>query len=284
MKTSSTLIAEETQELIEEKVGFTSQNILRIVEKGICKSYLPFSIKDNPLSALYNLDCAEGMKHFPSNYFDLAIVDPEYGIDAANMTMGRGKNKKYSKKDWDKKPPDKKYFDELFRVSKNQIIWGGNYFTDKLYVSRGWIIWDKMLNKDVSFGDGELAWSSFDRAIKTVKIQYNGFLGAEEVRIHPTQKPVKLYNWTLRHYAKKGQRILDTHVGSGSSRIACFINGFDFVGFEIDPEYCKESDKRFNNAILKQTFEFEEFENNSDNDGVSCNIVNNVSFQLDLFQ
>ncbi len=252
MKTSSTLNAEETQEVFEEKkIGFTSQNILRSVGKGISKYYVPFSLWDNPLSALYNLDCVEGMKYYSDNYFDLAIVDPEYGIDAANMTMGRGKNKKYSKKDWDKKPPDKKYFDELFRVSKNQIIWGGNYFTDKLPTSRGRIYWDKILNKDVSFADGELAWTSFDKVIKTAKIQYNGFLGADAERIHPTQKPEKLYNWILKHYAEKGQRILDTHVGSGSSRISCFKNGFDFVGFEIDREYCKDSDIRFINAIAQ---------------------------------
>jgi len=265
--------------IAEEDTVFVSLDILRGIEK-YCK---PFSRKDHPSSVLFNLDCNEGMKYFPSNYFDLAIVDPEYGIDAANMTMGKGRNKKYSKKNWDKKPPDKKYFDELFRVSQNQIIWGGNYFTDKMYVSRGWIIWDKMLNKDVSFGDGELAWSSFDRAIKTVKIQYNGFLGAEEVRIHPTQKPVKLYNWILRNYAKKGQRILDTHVGSGSSRIACFKSGFDFVGFEIDPEYCKDSEKRFSNAISKQTFEFGEFENESEYGEIPDNMLNKVSFQLGLF-
>lgn len=259
MKAVTTLNAEEKQGLIKKKnlceneltIGFTSQNGLGRIRQMIEQCYVPFSIRYNPLSALYNMDCVKGMKIYPDKYFDLAIVDPEYGIDAANMTMGRGKNKKYSKKDWDKKPPGKNYFDELFRVSKNQIIWGGNYFTDKLPTSRGWIYWDKLLNKEVSFADGELAWTSFDSVIKTAKIQYNGFLGADAERIHPTQKPEKLYNWILKQYAAKGQRILDTHVGSGSSRVSCFKNGFDFVGFEIDQEYCEDSDKRFVNSIAQ---------------------------------
>lgn len=199
-----------------------------------------------PISEVYLMDCVEGMKHYPDKYFDLAICDPPYGIGASEMTMGTGKNKKYSKgKNWDNETPLLEYFLELFRVSKNQIIWGGNYFTDKLPISRGWIYWDKMLNKDISFADGELAWTSFDKVLKTAKIQYSGFLGADNVRIHPTQKPERLYDWILSNYSEKGQRILDTHLGSGSSRISANKNGLNFVGFEIDEEYFNKQNKRY---------------------------------------
>ena len=199
------------------------------------------------LSDVFNMDCMEGMKQYPDKYFDLAIVDPEYGIDAANMTMGTGKNRLYTKKDWDKHPASKAYFEELFRVSKNQIIWGGNYFTNNIPVSRGWIYWDKMLNKEVSFSDGELAWTSFDCALKTFKVQYSGFIGQQTKRIHPTEKPIKLYTKCLQKFAKPGDKILDTHLGSGSSRIAAYDMGFDFTAFEIDKDYFDAQEKRFNN-------------------------------------
>jgi site-specific DNA-methyltransferase (adenine-specific) len=215
--------------------------------------YCKTDVSGSPLSELYNMDCILGMKHYPDKYFDLAIVDPPYGIGASEMTMGTGKNKRYSKgKNWDNETPLLEYFIELFRVSKNQIIWGGNYFTDKLPISRGWIYWDKQLNKDVSFADGELAWTSFDKVLKTAKVQYSGFLGADNERIHPTQKPEKLYNWILANYATEGMKILDTHSGSGSLRISCYQNKFDFVGFEIDSHYCEFSDKRFQNSISQQ--------------------------------
>jgi site-specific DNA-methyltransferase (adenine-specific) len=147
---------------------------------------------------------------------------------------------------WDEKLDWKNIFIELFRISKNQIIWGGNYFTDKIPISRGWIYWDKLLNKNVSFADGELAWTSFDKVLKTAKVQYSGFLGADKQRIHPTQKPVALYKWLLHNYAKQGDKILDTHLGSGSSRIAAYDMGFDFTAFELDKEYFDAQEKRFN--------------------------------------
>ena len=184
---------------------------------------------------LLNVDCLEYMKTVPDNYFDLAIVDPPYGIDAGNMTMGSGKNKKWGKKDWDKKPPSHEYFKELFRVSKNQIICGGNYFN--LPIIKSWVFWDKGIYGDCSFADGELIWTSFNRVLRVAKIKYKGFLGADKIRIHPTQKPVALYKWLLQNYAKKGDKIFDSHLGSGSIAIACDDMGFDLVGCEIDLEY-----------------------------------------------
>ena len=194
---------------------------------------------------IINCDCNELMKHIRDNEVELSCVDPPYGIGASEMTMGTGKNKRYSKgKNWDNETPLLEYFIELFRVSKNQIIWGGNYFTDKLPISRGWIYWDKQLNKDVSFADGELAWTSFDKVLKTAKVQYSGFLGADNERIHPTQKPVKLYEFLLTNYAKPGQRILDTHLGSGSSAIACNRLGFELTACELDEDYYAAACKR----------------------------------------
>jgi site-specific DNA-methyltransferase (adenine-specific) len=227
--------------------------IIGALKPPYCKTPVIGSPLDSLVSEVYNMDCVEGMKHYPDKYFDLAICDPPYGIGASEMTMGTGKNKKYSKgKNWDNETPFLEYFIELFRVSKNQIIWGGNYFTDKLPISRGWIYWDKQLNKDVSFADGELAWTSFDKVLKTAKVQYSGFLGADNVRIHPTQKPEKLYDWIYSNYAEEGMKILDTHLGSGSSRISAYFNKMNFVGFEIDEDYVKASDKRFKDAISQQ--------------------------------
>ena len=183
----------------------------------------------------YNMDCMEGMKEFPDNYFDLAIVDPPYGINI-NMDMGRrnGEKKKYEKKGWDKKAPNIKYFDELRRVSKNQIIWGANNMINGLNNSSGWIFWDKDITGNVAFSDGELAYTSFAQRLRkvTIRIQTVG-----DKRIHPTQKPVALYTWLLNNYAKKGDKILDTHVGSASSLIAFHKSGFDYVGFELDKDY-----------------------------------------------
>ena len=192
-----------------------------------------------------NEDNMELMARYEDNYFDLAIVDPPYGINASEMTMGSGKNKKYSKgKKWDNKTPEQKYFDELVRVSKNQIIWGGNYFTDKLKPSRCYIFWDKGINGDCDFADGELAWCSFDKVLRIAPIRYKGFLGADKVRIHPTQKPIKLYEWLLMNYAKDGDKILDTHLGSGSIALACHNLGFDLTACELDKEYYDAAIKR----------------------------------------
>ena len=192
----------------------------------------------------YNMDCLEGMKQFPDKHFELAIIDPPYGINI-NMNMGRkkGQEKKHQEKDWDSSIPNQEYFDELFRISQNQIIWGGNYFP--LPLTKSWIFWDKEVPKGVSFADGELAWTSFDKTLVKARIPYSGFQGMDDGgKIHPTQKPVALYKWLLMNYAKQGDKILDTHVGSASSLIACYDMGFDYVGFELDEDYYKSACER----------------------------------------
>lgn len=199
-----------------------------------------------------NEDNMELMARYPDKHFDLAIVDPPYGIGASEMTMGTGKNKKYHKgKNWDNEIPNDKYFKELFRVSKNQIIWGGNYFN--LPLIKGWIIWDKLLNKEISFADGEMAWNSFNNVLKIIKLQYSGFLGADKERIHPTQKPVKLYKMLLDNYAKQGNKILDTHLGSGSIAIACHDYGFDLTACELDKEYYEKALDRLSKHQMQQS-------------------------------
>jgi site-specific DNA-methyltransferase (adenine-specific) len=190
------------------------------------------------------------MARYPDKYFDLAIVDPPYGIGASEMTMGSGKNKKYKKgKNWDNQTPTKDYFIELTRVSKNQIIWGGNYF--QLPLTKSWILWDKGIYWDCDFADGEMAWTSFERVLRIAKIRYKGFLGADKERIHPTQKPVALYKWILDKYAKPTDKILDTHLGSGSIAIACHDYGFDLTACELDKEYFDKAIKRINNHVAQ---------------------------------
>ena len=189
---------------------------------------------------LKNIDCLEAMKQMDDNQFDLAIVDPPYGIDLANMNMGAGKSKKSSKiknrkwsaKDWDKQTPSKDYFNELFRVSKNQIVWGGNYFN--LPPCPHYIIWDKEIPNGLSFADCEMAWTSYKKAPRMFR---ESAYKDKKNKIHPTQKPVKLYEWLLDNYANEGDKILDTHLGSGSIALACHNRGFDLTGFEIDSEY-----------------------------------------------
>ena len=197
-------------------------------------------------SVVYNEDCVEGLKRFSDNHFDLAIVDPPYGIKNMNAG-GRGMNgwSDWRGKEWDNSIPTNEYFNELKRVSKNQIVWGGNYFP--LEPTKCWIIWDKG-QRDFSLADGEMAWTSFDKAMRIFELS-RGTANAED-KIHPTQKPVKLYEWILSKFAKEGDLILDTHLGSGSSRIAAYKGGFNFVGFEIDKEYYDKQEKRFN--LFKQ--------------------------------
>lgn len=192
-----------------------------------------------PQSNIFLMDCMEGMKSFPDKYFELAIVDPPYGIGDGKLTSGGTWASKYKSGDagWDTTPPPQ-YFEELFRVSKNQIIWGGNYFN--LPPTRCFLIWDKVAHMQ-TLSDCEFAWTSFDANAKIFQHCRN----TSEKRIHITQKPVKLYEWLLKNYAKPGDKILDTHLGSGSSRIAAYQFGFDFWGYEIDPDYFKESDERF---------------------------------------
>ena len=193
------------------------------------------------------MDCMEGMSGYPDKYFDLAVVDPPYGIDVANMTMGVGKgkkcskisNRKWIKKNWDISP-DQKYFTELFRVSKDQMIWGGNYFN--LPSCKFYVIWDKEIPNGLSFSDCEFCWTSFDKAPRIFR--YSAYLDKKN-KFHPTQKPVKLYDWILTNYAKPGMKILDTHVGSGSSRIAADKHGMDFIGYELDADYWKAQEKRY---------------------------------------
>ena len=201
-----------------------------------------------------NIDCMEAIKRYPDKWFELSIVDPPYGIGESGGDKKRtrkGKNHKkvviHKKKDWDNHPPSKEFFIELIRVSKNQIIWGGNYFANMLDAKMGWIFWDKMIGGD--FSDGELAWTSFDRALRQFTYSYHGDTKGGHTRIHPTQKPVALYKWLLTNYAKQGDKILDTHLGSGSSRIAAYDLGFDFTGFELDADYYLAQEKRFQNHI-----------------------------------
>jgi len=194
------------------------------------------------LNRLYNMDCMEGMKQFPDKYFELAIVDPPYGI-SINHNMGRRKGDKhsdYKKVTWDNEPPSKDYFDEVFRVSKNQIIWGANHFIELINKnSPCWIVWDKLFSEEVSFASVELAWTSFTSVSKRLQLS-----SQQQFRIHPTQKPIALYKWLLKNYAKKGDKILDTHVGSASSLIACYQMNFDYIGFEIDKDYYEKALKR----------------------------------------
>ena len=196
---------------------------------------------------LHNVDCMEYLRSCDDNAFELAIVDPPYGLDLANMNMGTGKTKKASKaknrkwvaKDWDKNTPPQAFFVELWRVSKNRIIWGGNYFD--LPPCKHYIIWDKEIPNGLSFADCEFAWASFDKAPRMFR--YSAYLDKKS-KFHPTQKPVKLYEWLLDNYAKEGDRILDTHLGSGSIAIACWNRRFDLVGCELDPDYFAAATKR----------------------------------------
>ncbi len=206
------------------------------------------------LSGFFNTDCMEGMKQIPDKYFDLAIVDPPYGIGesgAKNKTRTGGLAKPKDYKAFhgdDLKPPDGEYFKELMRVSKNQIIWGSNHFISRIpYDSSCWIVWDKD-NGETDFADCELAWSSFRTAVRQFRFKWQGMLQGnmknKEYRIHPTQKPVALYKWLLKNYAKPGDKILDTHVGSASSLIACHDLGFEYLGFELDTDYYRMATER----------------------------------------
>jgi len=185
------------------------------------------------------------MARYPDNYFDLAIVDPPYGIGANKMTLGNGKKKIYrGLNDWDKTIPNENYFSELFRVSKNQIIWGGNYMTEFLPPTSAWLFWDKMTGLN-DFADGELAWTSYNGALRKITKQWLGSNAKDGLeRIHPTQKPIYLYLYILKKYANEGDKILDTHLGSGSISIACHDLGFELTACELDKEYFDKAMKR----------------------------------------
>ena len=204
-----------------------------------------------PNIELLNIDCLHYMKQCEDKQFDLAIVDPPYGISINKQSQGKGggvaKKIEYTKKDWDSAIPDKEYFAELMRVSKNQIVWGGNYFVENLTNSSCWVVWDKV-NGTTDFADCELAWTSFKTSVRKIEWKWAGMLQQDmknkEKRIHPTQKPAKLYEWLLMNYAESGNKILDTHLGSGSIALACYDLKFDLVGLEIDKEYFVNANKR----------------------------------------
>ena len=203
-------------------------------------------------------DCMNVMKKYDDNHFDLAIVDPPYGlgIDGQKLSINnknpKHNRKEHTKKNWDNNIPNKEYFDELFRVSKNQIIWGGNYMVEHLKASKGWIVWYKG-QEGLTMSDCELAYSSFEKPTRVVKINRVELL--KDGTIHPTQKPKKLYEWILHNYSEKGQKILDTHLGSGSIAIACHYFGVDLVGIEIDKEYYDKAKHRVD-ELTKQTTMF----------------------------
>ena len=222
-----------------------------------------------------NEDNMELMARYPDNYFDLAIVDPPYGIGASkqNVSSSKMKGRKNSvikrsnlkSKEWDNEIPNKEYFDELFRVSKNQIIWGGNYFP--LPLINSWIVWNKLQVLETR-SDGEMAWTSFKKPLKIVPLLQDGFKRGQNVgynqpviynepfsgkqTIHPTQKPIALYKWLLDKYANPGDKILDTHLGSGSIAIACHDYKFDLTACELDKEYFDKAMQRINNHTAQQ--------------------------------
>jgi len=200
------------------------------------------------LTRSFNMDCMEFMKDVPDKFYDLAVVDPPYGnIDAIGLIDNKKKGKQATKRTnyklFENIAPDNEYYCELARVSKNQIIWGGNF----LGLCGGVIVWQK---NGTAFGEAEVAICSTHKSVKVFEYTWNGMIQQnmkdKEIRIHPTQKPVALYEWILANYAKQNDLILDTHLGSGSSRIAAYKNGYDFVGFEIDQEYFEQGNKRFN--------------------------------------
>jgi site-specific DNA-methyltransferase (adenine-specific) len=207
-------------------------------------------------AGVYNMDCMEAMKAFPDGFFDLAVVDPPYGIGedgSKNHTRGKiAKSRDYKAFHGnDLSAPSQDYFNELLRISKHQIIWGANHFVSKIpFDSSCWIVWDKD-NGETDFADCELAWTNYKTAVRKFQWRWQGMLQQnmknKEQRVHPTQKPVKLYEWIYMNYLPKGGKVLDTHLGSGSNRIAADKQGnIEFYGYEIDKEYFDASVKRYN--------------------------------------
>lgn len=209
----------------------------------------------SPLTQTFNCDCMDLMKEYPDKYFDLAIVDPPYGIGVdgnkeQRWQDGTIKRKEHEIKGRDTEIPKAEYWNELFRVSKNQIVWGGNYFTEFLKPTKAWIFWYKG-QQGLTMSDGEMAWTSLTKVTRMVNIHRTHIW--QENPIHPTQKPVKLYKWILHNYAEKGMKILDTHLGSGSSRIAAYKAGLDFTGCELDKDYFEAQEARFKIFVAQQT-------------------------------
>lgn len=205
------------------------------------------------MATIHNMDCMELLKNTPDNFYDLAIVDPPYGIGAGSVKFKNGSSKSekayFKTSDWDLNPPSKDYFDELRRVSKNQVIWGGNYFLDNLNSTRCMIFWDKTIHGN-SYADGELAWTSFDKNVRYFR--ENIAQTNSEGRIHPTQKSIRLYEFVLNNFAKQGEKILDTHLGSGSCAIACNNLGFELTACELDKDYYEASVKRIAQAAAQE--------------------------------
>lgn len=198
--------------------------------------------------SIYNCDCMELLRQTPDNYYSLALIDPPYGIGISSNPV----RQQHKKKEWDNSIPSSDYFKELFRVSKNQIIWGGNYFFDYLSNSQGFIIWDKKQPENFSLAMCEFAYSSIQSPAKIFRYS----VLSEKGKIHPTQKPVKLYKWLLDKYAKEGDKILDTHLGSGSIAIACYDYGFELTACELDESYYNSAIKRIQNHTSQIKLEF----------------------------
>lgn len=198
------------------------------------------------------MDCMAYMAQFPDKFFDLAVVDPPYGIKVTKMTLGNGKKKVFrGQSNWDDAAPGEDYFKELMRVSKNQIIWGANHFISRISKdSSCWLVWDKGTG-DNDFADCELAWTSLDKPVRKFFKSWVGNNAKEKggERIHPTQKPIALYDWIFKKFTRGGQKILDTHLGSGSSRIAAYHAGLDFYGCELDKEYFDKMNARFEKEV-----------------------------------
>lgn len=217
------------------------------------------------ISEVKNMDCMDYMRQFPDKFFDLAVVDPPYGIDKGFPATSRIAKYGQTQSVNDLKP-NSDYFKELFRVSKNQIIWGYNHLSDMLPSCKEFVFWYKH-QPAVSYADGELAWTSFQKTAKCFDYPYFGNINTDKIRIHPTQKPVALYAWIFKNYSRGGQKILDTHLGSGSSRIAAYKMGLDFYGCELDKEYFDKMEARFqqecngveviNNVTIQQNSLFE---------------------------
>jgi len=201
-----------------------------------------------------NEDNMELMKRYPDNYFDLAIVDPPYGLGIDGQKKSINKNHKHNRKEhtqknWDAAIPNETYFKELKRVSKNQIIWGGNYFTEHLKPTKAWVFWYKG-QRDLTMSDGEMAWTSFDTVTRQFELNRAALI--TQNTFHPTEKPYKLYKWLLDKYAKEGDKILDTHLGSGSISVACHDYGFDLTACELDTEYYNKAIERIKNHVSQQ--------------------------------
>lgn len=210
-------------------------------------------------------DCMDFMRDLPEKAYSLAIVDPPYGIHDKISKGGGSHTKSKSKfhqmyaennKKWDMNQPPKEYWQEIFRTTKNQIVFGANYFCKYLPISRGWIFWDKM-GENMTTVNNEIIFTSYDVSIATFRRCHGldkGFMNKERKNIHPTQKPIALYTWLLQNYAKPGDTILDTHLGSGSSAIAAYRLGFDFTGIELDKDYYDASVERFKKETLQTSW------------------------------